>query len=121
MLTLPLFNRSQGELAAARAERLGAAALHDAARLAAATELAVAKALDLRSHEAARLLGGSARALAIQNLSVIRQSHDLGRTTIFEVLGEQKRYLELERSYTETLRAAFDARTALLRATGEPR
>jgi outer membrane protein TolC len=68
-----------------------------------------------------RIYAGDARALARQNLSVVRQSYELGRTTIFEVLAEQKRYLDLERAYTETLRAAYEARTALNRAVGEVR
>ena len=41
--------------------------------------------------------------------------------TIFEVVAEQKRYLDFERAYTETLRAAYEARTALNRALGEAR
>lgn len=121
MVTLPLFNRNQGEVAAAQAERAGALALHEAARLSAETEVATARALDQRAHEAVQLYGGSARALARQNLSVIQQSYELGRTTVFEVIAEQKRYVELERGYTESLRAAYEARTALNRATGETR
>src|SRR5262249_8402172 len=119
MVTLPVFNRNQGELTAARAERASATALHEAARLSAQSEIATALALDQRAHEAVQLYGGSARTLALQNLSVVRQSYELGRTTIFEVLAEQKRYLELERAYTETMRAAYEARTALNRALGE--
>jgi cobalt-zinc-cadmium efflux system outer membrane protein len=119
MVTMPLFNRNQGEVAAARAERAGATAVHDAARLSAETEIATARVLDRRAHEAVQLYGRTARTLARQNLNVIEQSYELGRTTIFEVLAEQKRYLDLERAYTETLRAAFEARTALTRAAGE--
>jgi cobalt-zinc-cadmium efflux system outer membrane protein len=121
MVMLPLFNRNQGEVAAARAERAGAVALQEAAALSAQTEVATARSLDERAHEAVRIYAGDARALARQNLSVVRQSYELGRTTIFEVLAEQKRYLDLERAYTETLRAAYEARTALNRAVGEVR
>jgi cobalt-zinc-cadmium efflux system outer membrane protein len=121
MVTLPLFNRNQGEVAAAQAERAGAMALLEAARLSAETELATARALDQRAHEAVQLYGAGARTLARQNLSVITQSYELGRTTIFEVIAEQKRYVELERAYTETLRAAYEGRTVLNRALGEMR
>jgi cobalt-zinc-cadmium efflux system outer membrane protein len=119
MVTVPLFDRNQGELGAARAERAGAVGLHRAAELSAQTELATARAADQRAREAVQLYGDRARTLARQNLSVVRQSFELGRTTIFEVLAEQKRYLELERAYTETLRAAYEARTELKRALGE--
>ena len=121
MVTLPLFNRNQGEVAAARAERAGAVALQEAAALAARTEIAVARTLDQRAHEAVRVYSEDARVLARQNLSVVRQSYELGRTSIFEVLAERRRYLDIERAYTEALRAAYEARTALSRALGEMR
>ena len=121
VVTLPLFNRNQGEVAAARAERAGAVALQEAAALSAESEVATARSLDQRAREAVQLYAGDARTLARQNLSVVRQGYELGRTTIFEVLAEQKRYLEFERGYTETLRAAYEARTALHRAVGVKR
>jgi cobalt-zinc-cadmium efflux system outer membrane protein len=121
MVTLPIFNRNQGELAAARAERVAAIAAHDAARLSAETEIAAAESSDQRAQEAVRVYGAEIRSLARQNLNVVRQSYELGRTTIFEVLAEQKRYLEQERAYSETLRMAYEARTALKRAVGEMR
>jgi len=118
MVTLPLFNRNQGDVAAARAERAGAVAVQEAAALSAETEIAAARSLDQRAREAVQLYAGDARTLARQNLSVVRQGYELGRTTIFEVLAEQKRYLEFERACSEALRAAYEARTALNRAVG---
>jgi cobalt-zinc-cadmium efflux system outer membrane protein len=120
-VTLPVFNRNQGEIAAARAERAGAVAVHEAARLSAETEIASARAGDQRAQEAVRVYSGDVRTLARQNLNVVRQSYELGRTTIFEVLAEQKRFLDQERAYTEALRLAYEARTALKRAVGERR
>ena len=121
MVTVPIFNRNQGEVAGARAELTGAAAAYDAARLAAEAELASARVRDERAKEAVMLYTGGAQTLARQNLTVVRQSYELGRVTIFEALAELRRYLDVERSYTETLRAAYDARTALNRALGEVR
>jgi len=121
MFTIPVLNRNQGEVAVARAERTGAAAAHDAARLAAEAELAAARARDDRAREAGKIYGAGAQALARQNLTVVAQSHELGRVTVFEVLAEQRRYLDVERAYTEALRAAYEARTALNRALGEGR
>jgi outer membrane protein, heavy metal efflux system len=119
MVTVPLFNRNQGEIAMARAEQSGAAASSEATRLGAAAELAAARALDDRARAAVTLFAGGAQALARQNLDVVRQSYQLGRTTVYEVLAEQRRYLELERAYTEALRSAYEARTALVVAGGE--
>jgi cobalt-zinc-cadmium efflux system outer membrane protein len=121
MLTIPVLNRNQGEVAVARAERTGAAAAYDAARLAAEAELASARARDERAREAVKIYGAGAQALARQNLTVVGQSYDLGRVTVFEVLAERRRYLDVERAYTEALRAAYEARTALNRALGENR
>jgi cobalt-zinc-cadmium efflux system outer membrane protein len=118
-VTLPALNGNQGEVAAARAERAGAVAAQEAAALSARSEIVTARALDRRAHDAVRLYAGEARTLARQNLAVVRQSYELGGATIFEVLAEQKRYLDLERAYTETLRTAYEARTALNRALGD--
>ena len=121
MLRIPVLNRNQGEVAVAHAERTGAAAAYDAARLAAEAELASARARDERAREAVKIYGAGAQALARQNLTVVGQSYELGRVTIFEVLAERRRYLDVERAYTEALRAAYEARTALKRALGENR
>jgi cobalt-zinc-cadmium efflux system outer membrane protein len=121
MVTIPVLNRNQGDVAVARAERAGAAAAHDAARLAAEAEVASARARDERAREAVKIYGAGAQALARQNLAVIGQSYELGRVTVFEVLAERRRYLDVERAYTEALRAAYEARTALNRALGEGR
>jgi outer membrane protein, heavy metal efflux system len=121
MFTIPLVNRNQGDVAVARAERTGAAALYDAARLAAEAELASARARDERAREAVKIYGAGAQALARQNLTVVGQSYELGRVTVFEVLAERRRYLDVERAYTDALRAAYEARTALNRALGERR
>jgi cobalt-zinc-cadmium efflux system outer membrane protein len=120
-VTLPLLNRNQGEVTAARAERAGAVALQEAAVLSAKTEIAAARAVDQRAREAVLSFAGDGLQLARRNLSIVRQSYELGRTTIFEVVAEQKRYLDFERAYTETLSAAYEARTALNRALGDTR
>jgi outer membrane protein, heavy metal efflux system len=121
MVTIPVLNRNQGQVAVAHAERTGAAAAHDAAQFAAEAEVASARARDERAREAVKIYGVGAQTLARQNLAVIGQSYELGRVTVFEVLAERRRYLDLERAYTEALRAAYEARTALNRALGEGR
>ncbi len=120
-LTLPALNRNQGDVAAARAERAGAAASYEGARLTARNEIAAATARDERAHDAVKLYANGAEALARQNLNVVGQSYELGRVTVFDVLSEQRRFLDVERAYTEALRAAYEARTDLRLATGEVR
>jgi outer membrane protein TolC len=67
------------------------------------------------------LYASSARRLARQNLDVVAQTFELGGATVFDMLAEQRRYLEIEHSYTNALREAWESRTALQRALGEVR
>jgi len=119
MIMLPLFNRNQGQVAAAQAERSGAEARREAAELAARAEVVAAQARDERAQRAVGLYAGGVRTLARQNLNVVQQTFDLGRATVFDVLAEQRRYLEIEQAYTATLREAWEARAALKRAQGD--
>jgi len=119
MVMLPLFNRNQGQVAAAQAERSGAEARREAAALAARAEIAAAQARDAQAQRAVSLYAGGVSTLARQNLNVVRQTFDLGRATVFDVLTEQRRYLEIEQAYTTALREAWEARAALKRALGE--
>jgi outer membrane protein, heavy metal efflux system len=120
-VTVPLRNQNQGAIAAAQSERAGAAARLEAARLTAQSEMAAATARDERARAAMAIYGGGARDLARQNLDVVRQTYELGRATVFEVLTEQRRYLDLERAYSAALREAYEARTSLRRALGDVR
>ena len=121
MVTLPLRNRNEGEVAAARARRSGAVAQLEAARLSANAEVAAARARDGAARQALSVYSIDARTLARQNLEVVNQTYELGRMTLFEVLTEQRRYLDLERAYTNTLREAYEARQALRLALGDVR
>jgi cobalt-zinc-cadmium efflux system outer membrane protein len=119
MLMVPVFNRNQGQVAAARAERIGAEARREAAELAARAEVVAAEAREAQAERAVNLYSAGVRTLARQNLDVVRQTFDLGRATVFDVLAEQRRYLEIEQGYTSALREAWDARAELRRARGE--
>lgn len=118
-ITLPWRDRNQGEIAAAQAQRAGAALELDAARLAAQAEIAAARTRDTHARQAAAVYTLEARALARQNLTVVGQTYELGRATVFDVLAEQRRFLEVERAFTGALREAYQARQVLRRALGE--
>ncbi len=120
-VTVPLLNRNQGDVAAAQAQRLGAAARVEAARLSAASEIAAARTRDDHARQALEAYTSEARDLARQNLDVVRQTYELGRVTLFDVLDQQRQYLELERAYTAALRERYEAREALKQALGELR
>jgi cobalt-zinc-cadmium efflux system outer membrane protein len=120
-LTLPAMNRNQGAVAVADAERAAAQSSLDAARLSADTELAAAAASDQRAQAAVQVYRRGLQALARQNVSTVEQSYALGRLTLLDVLAERRRYLELERAFSDTLRAAYEARTSLWLAGGVSR
>lgn len=121
MVMVPLRNRNQGQVAAAQAERAGADARREAVELAASAEIAAARARRMHAQRAVALYAGSARGLARQNLDVVAKTFELGRATVFDMLSEQRRYLEVEQSYTAALREAWEAHAALKRALGELR
>jgi cobalt-zinc-cadmium efflux system outer membrane protein len=120
-LTVPLRNRNQGAIASAQAERTGATIRLNAAQLTAEAEIAAAMARDERARRAIAVYRSGARDLARQNLDVVTQTYELGRGTVFDVLAEQRRYLDFERAYGSALREAYEARTAVRRALGDIR
>lgn len=119
MLTVPLFNRNQGQIAAAQAERSGALARQEAVQLAARAEIASAQARDVRARQAVALYREDIRTLARRNLDVVIETFNLGRASVFDVLTEQRRYFEIEQAYTAALREAWEAHAGLRRALGE--
>ena len=90
-IMLPLANRNQGTLAAARADRAGAEAARNAALLSAEAETAAARARDQRAQAALQIYRAGLTELARKNLSVVQQSYELGRSTLLDVLGELRR------------------------------
>jgi outer membrane protein, heavy metal efflux system len=120
-VTVPLRDRNQGAVAAARAAQAGATARLEAAQLTAQADVAAARVADARARQAVAVYTADTRALARQNVTVVSQTYELGRATVFDVLAEQRRYLDVERAYTAALKEAYDARQALRRALGDVR
>lgn len=116
-VTVPLRNDNRGAVAAAEARRAGADARRKSAELLAQSEVAAAATLD-QATGAAVLAYRQVRTLAGRNLDTIRQTYDLGRGSMTDVLAEQRHQLDVERAYTDILKQAYDARTAALRAMG---
>jgi cobalt-zinc-cadmium efflux system outer membrane protein len=120
-ITIPFLNRNQGQVAASEAERTAAVARREALELAARAEVAAARVRDLQAQAAFRIYATDVRELARRNLDVVRQTFELGRATVFDVIAEQRRFLDVEQGYTMAAREAWEARTALRRAVGETR
>ena len=118
-VTLPFLNRNQGVLASAHAERQGAEALFAARQLAARAEIDAASARDRGARRAVDVYATDIRTLARQNVEVMLEAYDLGRFPLADVLTQQRRYLDIEGSFTTVLLRAYEARTQLARAFGE--
>ena len=121
MVSLPLRDGRQGDVAAAEAQRVGAQAQLEAARLTVDTEVAAARVRDDHAQRALALYTSETRTLARRNLDVVSQTYDAGRMTLLDVLNERRRYLDTERAYTNALREGYEARQALRTALGEVR
>jgi cobalt-zinc-cadmium efflux system outer membrane protein len=117
-IDLPLFNRNQGALAS------------DKAAIQATHNQVAAVDLNLR-HEVTQNLvrfnGAEARVAvyrngvrdqAARNLDVVRQTYSYGRTTLLDVIAEQRRYIDIETGYTDILLDAYTAHVALEQAVG---
>jgi cobalt-zinc-cadmium efflux system outer membrane protein len=118
MVDVPWRNRQQGAIAAADASRRAAEALAVAGRLDARAEIDAARVRDAAAARVIAQFRDGLLALAERNLTVVRESWQLGRGTLFDVIDEERRYLALQSDYTAALREAVDARTALLAAWG---
>ena len=117
-INLPVFNRNQGAVVA------------DTAAIEAARNRIAAVDLNLRHEVAQNLIrfnGAQARVTAYRsgvrdqaahNLDVVRQTYRYGRTTLLDVIAEQRRYIDIETGYTEILLDAYAARIALEQAVG---
>jgi cobalt-zinc-cadmium efflux system outer membrane protein len=117
-INLPVFNRNQGAI------------VGDKAAVQAAQRKIAAVNLNLRHEVAQNLIrfnGAQARVTvyrsgvrdqASHNLDVVRQTYSYGRTTLLEVIAEQRRYIDIETGYTDILLDAYAARIALEQAVG---
>jgi cobalt-zinc-cadmium efflux system outer membrane protein len=117
-VTLPVRNRNQGNIAAAEAEAQAADRRLDFTELIIRQEVAAA----LAQHEAARrsleIYERGVRDVATRNLTLVRQSYELGRGTLLDVIAEQRRYIDVENGYTDTLKQVYDAAVEIARVTG---
>jgi outer membrane protein TolC len=117
-VTLPVRNRNQDNVAGAFAETQAAERREAMAVLSIRQEVQAAFVQYEASTRALEMYALGVRVLARQNLEVIRKAHQLGRTSLLEVIAEQRRYIEIEMGYTEALQHAYNAVVAMERAVG---
>ena len=117
-VTLPVRNRNQGNVAATRAESGAMDRRRELAELTARHEVAAAFAQAEAARQALSLYERGVRDVAAHNVEVVRQAYELGRGSLLDVIAEQRRFIEVETGYTETLKRVWDAATEIERAVG---
>ncbi len=115
---LPLRNRNQGNIAAALAEAQGAGRRMDFVALTIRQEVAAAFTQYEAAQSSLEIYAQGVREVARQNLEVIRRAYELGRTSLLDVITEQRRYIDIEMGYTESLKQVYDAVVDIERAVG---
>jgi cobalt-zinc-cadmium efflux system outer membrane protein len=120
-ITLPVRNRNQGSIAAARAESEAAARREEFAALTVRQEVEGAFTQWTAARRALDVYERGVKEVARRNLDVVRRSHELGRLALLEVIAEQRRYIDIEQGYTEALRQVYDAAVEIRRVVGDER
>lgn len=117
-ITLPLRNRNQGSIAAARAEARAVDRRRELVELTIRQEVQSAYAQYASARRGVDLYERGVRDVARRNYDTIRRAYELGRGSLLDVIGEQRRYLEIEAGYTDTLKQLYEAAAEIERATG---
>jgi cobalt-zinc-cadmium efflux system outer membrane protein len=117
-IVLPVRNRNQGSIAAAEAEAKAAERRLEFAELTVRQEVSAAFARYEATRRALEIYERGVRDVAGRNLTVVRQTYELGRGTLLDVIAEQRRYIEIENGYTDTLKQVYDATVEIARVTG---
>lgn len=117
---IPVFNRNQGEIAAATGERLRAEKQREFLETTIKRDVAIA----FRQYRAAaeKLVIYSTQILprAEANLQTVRAAYGLGEFSVFEVVAEQRRLNENVSGYNQVLLEYYTALAALEAAVGSP-
>ena len=117
-ITLPMRNQNQGNIAAARATARAADQRVEAAALAVRQEVYAALAQYEAAQRSLDVYERAVRAAAGQNLDVVRQTYQLGRVSVLDVIAEQRRFIDVELGYTDALKQVYDAAVDVQRAIG---
>lgn len=116
--TLPLFNRNQGAIAAAKADVTAARNQVTASDLALRHEVTQSLVRYQAAQERVTVYRKGVRDQAARNLEVVRQTYGYGRIPLLDVIAEQRRFIDIETGYTDVLFDAYASRVALERAVG---
>src|SRR6266446_1237450 len=108
-ITLPVRNQNQGNVAAARAEAAAAERRIELTVLTVRQEVQAAFTQYEATQRSLEIYARGVRDVARQNLDVVRQTYQLGRGTLLDVITEQRRYIDIEMGYTDALKQVYNA------------
>src|SRR5215468_5430268 len=117
-ITLPVRNQNQGNIAAAMASTTAAQRRLVLVTLTVRQEVTAAFTQYEAAQRALDIYTQGVWEVARQNLAVVRQTYELGRATLLDVIAEQRRYIDVETGYTDALKQTYDAVVDIERAVG---
>jgi len=117
-IILPVRNQNQGNIAAARADVQAAERRLQFMELTAQQEVSAAVAQYAAARRSLAIYERGVREVARRNLDVVRQTYELGRVSLMDVIAEQRRYIDVENGYTDVLKQVHDAAVDIRRALG---
>jgi cobalt-zinc-cadmium efflux system outer membrane protein len=119
-LNLPVRNRNQGAIEAARLDEEAARRRRDFGELTIRREVAAAYARYKRAFRAMEIYRLGIRDRAAANASVVRQTYELGSKTLLDFIAEHHRYIEAENGFIDAQLEAYIAMVEVLKATNDP-
>jgi outer membrane protein, heavy metal efflux system len=119
-ISLPLFNRNQGHIQVATARQTAATIRREFLERTIRAEIAGAFARYLAARRAAEIFQKMVIGPSEQSVTVLRASYAAGEVQLFDVVAEQRRFIDTQKAFTEAIRQEALARVALERAVGSP-
>ncbi|HKQ05640.1 MAG TPA: TolC family protein [Blastocatellia bacterium] len=119
-LMLPFRNKNQGNIEAAQALLEAARSRRSFAEIVIRNEVAAAYAGFEHARAALTVYRDGVRNQAQRNLDVIRQTYVLGQKTLLDFIAEQRRFIEVETSFTDILKAYYESLIEIDRAAASP-
>ena len=119
-INLPVRNKNQGAIAAAVTNVEAAKLRREALELTARREVAVAYTRYDRAARAMEIFRVGVRDQANANLDVVRQTYEFGSKTLLDYIAEQRRFIEVETEFINSMLDTYQARVEMDRASASP-
>ena len=119
-IVLPVRDRNAGAIESAAFELDAAKRRREFLELTVRREVAAAYTSFEAAARASEIYRVGVRGQAEQNLSVIRKTYELGSKTLLDYIAEQRRYIELENDYINSILETYLARIRVASVSASP-